>query len=140
MPESYPRAHSGQRGCSSTQPLDPHSSHELVHAVWVLVVWSLCKVFNYVSGHLHEVKQAEAVHHKLLLFITTQLDVLVQPAPLRFPATAEFALVFALPCRAIPCWEPGAYFAESFNVLDNTSVFAPDPQLLLSLLVLGSRP
>ena len=43
-PESYPRAHSGHRGCSSTQPLDPHSSHELVHAVWVLVVWSLCKV------------------------------------------------------------------------------------------------
>ena len=92
------------------------------------------------SGHLHEVKQAETVHHKLLLFITTQLDVLVQPAPLRFPATAEFALVFALPCRAIPCWEPGAYFAESSHVLDNTSVFAPDPQLLLSLLVLGSRP
>ena len=30
-----------------------------------LVVWSLCKVFNYVSGHLHEVEQAEAVHHKL---------------------------------------------------------------------------
>ena len=58
------------------------------------------------SGHLHEVKQAETVHHKLLLFITTQLDVLVQPAPLRFPPTAEFALVFALPCRAIPCWEP----------------------------------
>ena len=58
------------------------------------------------SVHLHEVKQAETVHHKLLLFITTQLDVLVQPAPLRFPATAEFALVFALPCRAIPCWEP----------------------------------
>ena len=30
-----------------------------------VVVWSLCKVFNYVSGHLHEVEQAEAVHDKL---------------------------------------------------------------------------
>ena len=57
------RAQSGQRGCSSTQPFEPHQPHSSAHAVYVFF-HLIAEMFNFlkVVCHLHEIKQVEAVN------------------------------------------------------------------------------